>query len=101
MHLNSFLEVFLFNFYFFLCFSMAAAQEFGESGQNVVEAGPAEAVANTVKEVQTLLEATSDSLQALCRRVEEATTKNGVQGNLAKSPRGVGFLFGLALEISK
>ena len=58
---------------------MSATQEFQESGQEVVEAGPAEAVASTVKEVQILLGATTDSLQALCRRVEEAATRNGVK----------------------
>ena len=46
MNLDSFLEVFLFKFkfYFFHCFRMAATQEFGESGQDVVEAGPATVV---------------------------------------------------------
>ena len=57
---------------------MSATQEFHESGQEIVEAGPAEVVASTVKEVETLLGATNDSLQALCRRIEEATTRDGV-----------------------
>ena len=35
-------------------------------------------VVSTVKEVQTLLGATTDSLQALCRRVEKAATRIGV-----------------------
>ena len=39
----------------------------------------AEAVALTVKEVQSLLGATDDSLQTLCRRVEEAATKKDVK----------------------
>ena len=57
---------------------MSVTQEFNESGQEIVEAGPDEVVASTVKEVETLLGATNDSLQALCRRIEEATTRDGV-----------------------
>ena len=57
---------------------MSATQDVHESSQDTVEEGAAEVVANTVREVEILLGATNDSLQALCRRIEEATTRDGV-----------------------
>ena len=63
------------------------AQELNESYQEVEGTAPAEAVALTIKEVQTLLGATNDSLQAMCRRVEEAESRDDVKAALRQFNR--------------
>ena len=67
--------------------TVSMAQELNETYQEVQGTGPAEAVNPTIKEVQILLGATNDSLQAMCRRVEEAQTRDDVKAALRQFNR--------------
>ena len=59
---------------------------------------PAEAVALTVKEVQSLLDATDDSLQTICRRIEEASTRKDVKVALRHFNRMMKVFMGMVAD---
>ena len=82
---------------------MSILQEVAESSHEMEEAGetvPAEAVALVVKEVQMLLGATTDSLQAMCTRVEEAETKDAVKAAFRQFNRIMKIFMGLASNVT-
>ena len=76
------------------------AQEINESYQEVEGTGPAEAVALTIKEVQTLLGATNDSLEAMCRRVEEAETRDDVKAALRQLNRMMKIFMDMVADVT-
>ena len=71
-----------------------------QGAEGVEDTLDAAAVALTVKEVENLLEAMNDSLQAMCMRVEKATTKVDVKTMFRKLNRVMRIFLKMAAEIT-
>ena len=77
---------------------MSDGLNFDNSVMEEEQMQPAEAVALTVKEVQSLLGATDDSLQTICRRIEEASTRKDVQVALQHFNRMMKVFMGMVAD---
>ena len=81
---------------------MSIIQEINEPSQEREEAGaavPAEAVVLMVKEVNILLAATTDSLQAMFARIESSQTRDDVRTAFKQFNRVMKIFMGLASEV--
>ena len=81
---------------------MSIIQEINEPSQEREEAGaavPAEAVVLMVKEVNILLAATTDSLQAMCARIESSQTRDDVRTAFKQFNCVMKIFMGLASEV--
>ena len=86
---------------FYLLFIMSIEQEISEiirdaSGLGQVPA--ADAVADALKEINTLFNATDDSLVAICESIEHATTRSQLKVAFARLDNVMRILFGVAPE---
>ena len=86
---------------FVLLLIMSIEQEISEiirdaSGLGQVPA--ADAVANALKEINTLFNATNDSLVAICESIEHATSRSQLQGAFTRLDNVIRIHFGVAPE---